>query len=216
MNEASSVQIIRGQQGEPLFAVLEWNVYARLDPINASIATTPTQDVSHNKGLPAEILERLRNHEHPIKVFREYRGLTQVKLAAKVKTSPVYLSQIETGGRQPSHQLLSDLARVLDVDYDLLVGDDMPLPEPLVARPLGRRLYRISTLGQAIDWAQEERDRYANEEGPLAGHETRYAKLHWLQNQLRQAQFNLDTAKMNEIFPDLKRLVEGSRHEQES
>lgn len=46
----------------------------------------------------AEVINRLiLNQENPIKVYREYRGLTQKQLAAKVGIQRPYLTEIETG-----------------------------------------------------------------------------------------------------------------------
>ncbi|MDO8752555.1 MAG: helix-turn-helix transcriptional regulator, partial [Anaerolineales bacterium] len=55
---------------------------------------------------------------NPIKVWREYRGLTQQQLADKVKISKPYISQIETGKRTGTTEILSAIAKVLDVSLD--------------------------------------------------------------------------------------------------
>ena len=73
------------------------------------------------ESLPLAIVDRLIDGANPIKVFREYRGLTQRKLAAEIATTPAYLSQIETGRRQGSLKLLHRLAAALEVDLDDLV-----------------------------------------------------------------------------------------------
>ena len=57
---------------------------------------------------------------HPLKVFREYRGLSQAALAKATKTNTVYISQIETGRRRAGRKLLQRLAAALRVDWDLL------------------------------------------------------------------------------------------------
>ncbi|MCH8184295.1 MAG: helix-turn-helix transcriptional regulator [Proteobacteria bacterium] len=59
--------------------------------------------------------------ENPIKVFREYRGLTQKQLAKKTDTSAAYLSQIETGRRTGSIKLLRRLAGALNVEVEDLI-----------------------------------------------------------------------------------------------
>ena len=53
--------------------------------------------------------------ESPIKVWRKYRGLTQRQLVDKVKISMPYLSQIETGKRMGATEILSAIAKALDV-----------------------------------------------------------------------------------------------------
>ncbi len=70
---------------------------------------------------PAAVADRLIAGESPLKVFREYRGLTQGRLAEAAKTTAPYLSQIENGRRTGSVGLLHRLAYVLGVEIDDLV-----------------------------------------------------------------------------------------------
>jgi DNA-binding XRE family transcriptional regulator len=73
------------------------------------------------ESFPFEIADRLIGGENPIKVFRQYRGLTQKQLAAKAETSAAYLSQIETGRRSGSIKMLHRVADALDVGLEDLV-----------------------------------------------------------------------------------------------
>ncbi|VDY06930.1 Transcriptional regulator, XRE family [Thiomonas sp. Bio17B3] len=52
---------------------------------------------------------------HPVKAWREYRGLTQDALAEKAGISKAYLSQIETGKRIGVAKTLKALAAALGV-----------------------------------------------------------------------------------------------------
>ena len=70
---------------------------------------------------PLEVVDRQIAGGSPLKVFREYRGLTQSTLAKNVGTSAAYLSQIETGRRAGSVKLLRRLADALGVELDDLV-----------------------------------------------------------------------------------------------
>ncbi len=73
---------------------------------------------------PSEVVGRIIvDGEPPLKVFREWRGLTQEELAEKAGTSKGYISQIETRHRQPSRKLLYRLAKALDVSPDLLLEE---------------------------------------------------------------------------------------------
>jgi DNA-binding XRE family transcriptional regulator len=67
---------------------------------------------------PAEVADRLIAGESPLKVFREYRGLTQGQLAKTAKTTAPYLSQIENGRRTGSVGLLRRLADALRIEID--------------------------------------------------------------------------------------------------
>ena len=72
--------------------------------------------------VPHAIVQRLVMGEQPVKVWREYRGLTQATLARAVRITPAYLSQIETGVREGSVRVLTALARALQVDVEDLVA----------------------------------------------------------------------------------------------
>ena len=86
------------------------------DTINAAI------EEGREELIPSEQVEALLHGENPIKVWREYRGYTQQRLAEQVKISVPFLSQLETGKRNPSVSVLTSIAGVLGVD----VGDLLP------------------------------------------------------------------------------------------
>ena len=66
---------------------------------------------------PAEVINRLIfNEENPIKVYREYRGMTQKQLADKIGIQRPYLAEIETGRKSGSVKTLKAIAEALDVD----------------------------------------------------------------------------------------------------
>ena len=72
--------------------------------------------------VPHAVVQRLVMGEQPVKVWREYRGLTQAALARAARITPAYLSQIETGVREGSVRVLTALARTLQVDVEDLVA----------------------------------------------------------------------------------------------
>ncbi len=74
--------------------------------------------------VPHELVKRLMAGEHPMKVYREHRGLTQAALAERTGLSAMYLSQIETGRRGGSTKTLRKIARALNVDLDDLARWD--------------------------------------------------------------------------------------------
>ena len=55
---------------------------------------------------------------NPVKVWREYRGLTQEALAIQSGISKAYLCQIETGKREGAIKTLRALAAALNVTVD--------------------------------------------------------------------------------------------------
>ena len=59
-----------------------------------------------------------------IKNLREARGLTQKELANKINVTKSTISYYENGKRTPTVNNLHDLARVLNVSLDCLMGND--------------------------------------------------------------------------------------------
>lgn len=54
--------------------------------------------------------------------IRKEKGLTQVELAAKLNVQQSTISHIENGERNPSAELLCNLAEALGVTIDELIG----------------------------------------------------------------------------------------------
>ena len=72
--------------------------------------------------VPGKIAERLiLGEDSPIKIWREYRGLTQQQLAKAVGISAIYLSHIETQRKKGAVGTLKKIATALKVDLDDLV-----------------------------------------------------------------------------------------------
>jgi ribosome-binding protein aMBF1 (putative translation factor) len=86
-----------------------------LEDAAASAAFHATRD---QEAVPAELVDRLLSGENPVKVWREYRGLSQRGLAARAGLNFTYLSQIETGARKGPVQTMKKLAEALGVDLD--------------------------------------------------------------------------------------------------
>ena len=71
---------------------------------------------------PDEVINRLiLNEENPIKVYREYRSLTQQRLADKIGIQRGYLAEIERGRKSGSVKTLKALAEALNVDLILIL-----------------------------------------------------------------------------------------------
>ena len=117
-----SAQIIE-LNGVPAFAVVpvaEWNaLLARLEEV---------QDIADAKAacdserFPAEFADRLLSGESPLRVWRDYRGLTLQALAEACGVTRQMLSMIEHGKAKPSADLLGRLAETLGCDMDDLHG----------------------------------------------------------------------------------------------
>jgi ribosome-binding protein aMBF1 (putative translation factor) len=71
--------------------------------------------------LPKDIVDRLANGENPVRVLREWRGVTQLHLSSKTNLSQGHISDIENGRRVGTPAALRRIADVLKVPLDLLV-----------------------------------------------------------------------------------------------
>ncbi len=72
---------------------------------------------------PMEVAAAIADGTHPVRAWREHRGLTQERLAAASGVSKPYVSQIESGRRSGSTNTLRKLARALGVPIGALVPD---------------------------------------------------------------------------------------------
>ncbi len=121
----SKVQVIE-KNGERLFAVIPWEDYERLRDaaeMDEDVRLYDEALARDEERFPLEMVDRLLADENPIRVFREYRDMTQRELAQKVGVNPAYLSQIETGRRGGSSKVLRAIANALGVDLDDIVPD---------------------------------------------------------------------------------------------
>ena len=90
------------------------------------IATIRAVDEAVKKGedeyLPAELVVRLIEGVHPVRIWREHRALTAKAMAGKAGVSAAYLSEIESGKKPGSLDAMAKIARALGVQVDELVG----------------------------------------------------------------------------------------------
>ena len=96
-----NVQIIE-RDGNPEWAVIPYKEYIRL--VAEAEMSQDVQDYDAalqavaegaEELIPAQIVYAILDGEHPIRVWREYRQLTQQQLAAAAGISTPYLSQLE-------------------------------------------------------------------------------------------------------------------------
>jgi DNA-binding XRE family transcriptional regulator len=90
---------------------------AAIDRLEGRIAkmgfTAATKDY-----LPIQLVERLTAGEHPIRVWRAYRGMTREALAEKAGVAPSYLTEIETRKKPGSFDAMIKLAAALGISLD--------------------------------------------------------------------------------------------------
>jgi len=71
--------------------------------------------------VPAEIAARMIAGERPLRVWREYRGLTQVALGDASGVNRVQIANIEAGQKSGSIDTLKKLADALAITVDDLI-----------------------------------------------------------------------------------------------
>ena len=113
-------QIIHDDEGEPAFAVIPWQEYARLEMVDDEELYDQAKAVG-GESFPIEVVDRLLAGEKAVRVYRGCRGMTQKQLAHSAGISTLYLSQIERGRRTGSARTLSALAVALGVGVDDLI-----------------------------------------------------------------------------------------------
>lgn len=72
------------------------------------------------EGFPLALLDAMDAGESPVRLLREYRGLTQAQLAEKAGIARAYLTQIETGKRDGTFKTMRALAEALSVPLEML------------------------------------------------------------------------------------------------
>lgn len=117
------------KNGEPEYAVIPVDAYRQLlkqaeDAEDICAADKAMREIENGEDeiIPGSVVDALINGaDHPLRIWREYRGLTQDALAKKAGVGKSYISQIETGGREGSVSVYRGIAKALQVDIDDLV-----------------------------------------------------------------------------------------------
>ncbi|MEQ9144312.1 MAG: helix-turn-helix domain-containing protein [Parvibaculaceae bacterium] len=119
---SSEPQLVRGPEGDPLYALVPVQEYERLKRAADDIADIKA---SHEAVLgdravfiPAEVVHRIADGENPVRVWREHRGLKGVELARAAGISPAYLSEIETGKKDGTFRTMTAIGTCLGVPLD--------------------------------------------------------------------------------------------------
>jgi DNA-binding XRE family transcriptional regulator len=121
-----TVQVIK-QGDKPEWAVVPYDTYLQL--VEKAEMLQDIQDYDNAKAalergedelIPAEVVDAILDGANPIKVLREYRNMSQQKLADQVGISVPYLSQLETNKRKGSLEVLAAIAKELNISLDML------------------------------------------------------------------------------------------------
>ena len=122
-----SVQVIKqGKKSE--WAVVPYETYLQL--VEKAEMLQDVQDYDNAKAalergddelIPSEVVYAIIDGENAIKVWREYRGMSQQEVAENAGIRVPYLSQLETNKRKGSLKVLSAIAKVLKVSLENIV-----------------------------------------------------------------------------------------------
>lgn len=122
-----NVQIIE-KNGKPEWAIIPFAEYIKVQQLLED--SDDRQEIENymkairegsERTIPGEITFAILDGLSPVRAWREYRKMKISELAAKVGISPAYLSQIETGKRNPTVDTLKAIANELGIDVDMLI-----------------------------------------------------------------------------------------------
>jgi len=118
-----SVQVIE-KEGKPEWAVIPYEEYQRLVEEAEMLQDIRAYDeamkaVAEGEELiPSEVPYAILDGANPVRVWREYRGLTPQQLAEASGISVAYLSQIESGKCRGSTDVQAAIASALKLSPD--------------------------------------------------------------------------------------------------
>lgn len=105
-NALTDIQTIKGPDGEPAFVVLPYAEFLRR--------------FAHDEGLiPHEVVSATVNGASPMKAWREYLGLTQADVAARMGVSQAAYAQTEAT-RRPRKTTVARVAKALHIGVEQL------------------------------------------------------------------------------------------------
>lgn len=82
------------------------------------------EKAAHADYLPAGLVSRLLAGEHPVRIWREHRGLSQEQLAGNARIARSYLAEIEGRKKPGSLDAYRKLANALGLTVDDLMPED--------------------------------------------------------------------------------------------
>jgi DNA-binding XRE family transcriptional regulator len=124
-----SVQIIE-RDGNPEWAVIPYKEYLRLVAEAEMLQDVRDYDAvleaieEGEETIPSEVVYAILDGANPIRVWRKHRGLTQLQLSEAAGISKPYLSQLESGKRTGTTEVLTAIANALNLTLDDIVQRD--------------------------------------------------------------------------------------------
>ena len=105
------------------YAVIPYETYQQLiedAEILADIKAYDKVKEKQEENFPSYIVDKIFiQEENPIKVYREYRSLTQLRLANKANLSINKIQEIENDINLANQEELEAIAKILNIDLDM-------------------------------------------------------------------------------------------------
>jgi len=108
------ITVLRQADGSAQHAILPWQDYQALLRAAEGHGLQPP--------IPTEVRQAIAAGFHPVRAWRELRGLNQGQLASMVGISRAYLAQIEGGERTGTLEVMARVARALDRPLEDLIA----------------------------------------------------------------------------------------------
>ena len=124
-----NVQIIE-RDGNPEWAVIPYKEYLRLVAEAEMLQDVRDYDAileaieQGEETIPSEVVYSILDGANPIRIWRKHRGLTQLQLSEAAGISKPYLSQLESGKRTGTTEVLTAIANALNLTLDDIVQRD--------------------------------------------------------------------------------------------
>jgi DNA-binding XRE family transcriptional regulator len=118
-----NVQVIE-KNGKPEWAIIPYEQYQRFLEALEMLEDIRAYDEAKQRiaggeeTVPSEVTYAILDGANPIRVWREHRGLTQKQLAENAGISNAYLSQLESGKRTGTADVLTAVAQALDLTVE--------------------------------------------------------------------------------------------------
>lgn len=123
----NTVQILE-HNGKPAFVVMPFAEYERmLEPFEDAKDAARIEQMLNavasgaEEVFPAALVDALVLGGNPVRLLREYRGMSTGDLAAACNVTKAHIYQLETGKRSMSVDLLRKLTHALTVEADILL-----------------------------------------------------------------------------------------------
>lgn len=124
------IQLIE-RNGKPEWAVLPYEEYLHLveqaemlEDIRDYDAAKAAIERGEEELIPSEVVFAILDGRNPIKVWREFRDMSQQQLAERAGISKPYLSQIENDKRRGTTEVITAIAKALKISIDELVRQE--------------------------------------------------------------------------------------------